>query len=124
MMFGAIGVDDEGLTNAEWDELTPLTTPHCVSISRRRARRWPRWRAGARLPLRQKLRARCNAAIAARLTLGAAQQLFNMSGGRTLYQSNALQRLMRDMLAAASHFRLDWNIAAANYGRDLLGIAD
>ena len=76
---------------------------------------------GERLTQRQKLRVRCNAAIAAQLALGAVQQLFNMAGGRTLYQKNVLQRLVRDMLAAATHYGLDWNIAAANYGRDLLG---
>jgi 3-hydroxy-9,10-secoandrosta-1,3,5(10)-triene-9,17-dione monooxygenase len=76
---------------------------------------------GERLPQRQRFQAHCNAAIAAQLSLGAVQQLFNMAGGRTLYQSNVLQRLMRDMLGAASHHALDWNAAAANYGRELLG---
>ena len=79
---------------------------------------------GEPVPQRQRFRVRCNAAIAAQLALGAVQQLFNMAGGRTLYQSNALQRLVRDMLAAATHYGLDWNIAAANYGRDLLGGAE
>ncbi len=75
------------------------------------------------LPQQQRFQARSNAAIAAQLALGAVQQLFNMAGGRTLYQSNVLQRLMRDMLAAASHHALDWNAATANYGRELMGIA-
>lgn len=79
---------------------------------------------GERLSQRQRFRVRCNAAIAAQLALGAVQQLFNMAGGRTLYQSNVLQRLMRDMVAAATHYGLDWNIAAANYGRDLLEVVD
>ncbi len=76
---------------------------------------------GERLSQRQKFKSRSNAAIAAQLALGAVQQLFNMAGGRPLYQGNVLQRLMRDMLAAASHHSLDWNTATANYGRDLLG---
>jgi 3-hydroxy-9,10-secoandrosta-1,3,5(10)-triene-9,17-dione monooxygenase len=79
---------------------------------------------GEPVPPRQRFRMRCNAAIAAQLALGAVQQLFNMAGGRTLYQTNGLQRLMRDMIAAASHYGLDWNIAAANYGRDLLTSPD
>jgi 3-hydroxy-9,10-secoandrosta-1,3,5(10)-triene-9,17-dione monooxygenase len=78
---------------------------------------------GELLPQRQRFQTRCNAAIAAQLALGAVQQLFNMAGGRTLYQSNVLQRLMRDMLAAASHHALDWNAATANYGRELLEMA-
>jgi 3-hydroxy-9,10-secoandrosta-1,3,5(10)-triene-9,17-dione monooxygenase len=75
---------------------------------------------GGPLTQREKFRTRCNAAIAAQLALVAVQQLFNMAGGRPLYRGNVLQRLMRDMLAAASHHSLDWNVASANYGRDLL----
>ena len=78
--------------------------------------------AGETLSAAQRLKARCNAAVAAQMALGTVQQLFNMAGGRTLYRSNLLQRQMRDMLGAASHHALDWNVAAANYGRSLLKV--
>ena len=78
--------------------------------------------AGQPLTEAQRFESRCHAAIAAQMALGAVQQLFNMAGGRTLYRTNALQRLMRDMLGAASHYSLDWNVAAANYGRSLLKV--
>jgi alkylation response protein AidB-like acyl-CoA dehydrogenase len=78
---------------------------------------------GTPLTEAHKIRARCNATIAAQLALGPVSQLFNMAGGRTIYQSSRLQRLMRDLLGAASHWSLDWNLAAANYGRELLSTA-
>jgi len=76
--------------------------------------------AGETLAQVDRFRARCNAATATQIVLEAVQGLFNMAGGRTLYRRNVLQRLMRDMLGAASHHSLDWNVAAANYGRSLL----
>ena len=65
----------------------------------------------------QKLRAKRDSAFAAQISLEAVTRLFNAAGGRALFETNALQRQYRDLVAAASHHSLDWDSVSAEYGR-------
>ncbi len=62
-----------------------------------------------------------NACYAAQLCLNAVQRLFNIAGGRALYESSVLQRQFRDCFAAAAHHSLVWESAAIEYGKHVLG---
>ncbi len=62
-----------------------------------------------------------NACYAAQLCLNAVQRLFNIAGGRALYENSVLQRQFRDCFAAAAHHSLVWESAAIEYGKHVLG---
>ena len=62
-----------------------------------------------------------NACFAAQLCLNAVQRLFNVAGGRALYEESVLQRQFRDCFAAAAHHSLVWESAAIDYGEYVLG---
>ena len=78
---------------------------------------------GEPVPKTLNVRGKRNAAYAAQLSIQAVQKLFNAAGGRALYSDNAMQRMLRDCLAAAAHHSLGWDSAAANYGRHALKAA-
>ncbi len=61
-----------------------------------------------------------NACYAAQLSLNAVQRLFNVAGGRALYNGDVLQRQFRDCFAAAAHHSLVWESAAIAYGKHAL----
>ncbi|MGE3246743.1 MAG: acyl-CoA dehydrogenase family protein [Beijerinckiaceae bacterium] len=61
-----------------------------------------------------------NACYAAQLCLNAVQRLFNIAGGRALYENSVLQRQFRDCFAAAAHHSLVWESAAIEYGKHVL----
>ena len=63
-----------------------------------------------------------NACYAAQLAMSAVQRLFNAAGASALYMDNPLQRQFRDVYAASAHHALDWESAAAAYGRFRLGV--
>jgi 3-hydroxy-9,10-secoandrosta-1,3,5(10)-triene-9,17-dione monooxygenase len=63
-----------------------------------------------------------NACYAAKLAMSAVQRLFNAAGASALYMDNPLQRQFRDVYAASAHHALDWESAAAAYGRFRLGV--
>lgn len=65
-----------------------------------------------------------NACYAAQLCLNAVQRLFNIAGGRALYENSVLQRQFRDCFAAAAHHSLVWESAAIEYGKHVLGADD
>lgn len=71
----------------------------------------------------QRVRLRRDAAYAARLCTHAVDILFEASGGRSLYDTEFLQRAFRDVHAVQSHYLLSWDVAAAAAGRSLLGIS-
>lgn len=48
--------------------------------------------------------------------------LFELSGGSGIYESTTLQRMWRDVNAAAAHFGLGWESAAIAYARASLGL--
>ncbi len=48
--------------------------------------------------------------------------LFELAGGSGIYESTDLQRMWRDVNAAAAHFGLGWEPAAVAYARSTLGL--
>jgi 3-hydroxy-9,10-secoandrosta-1,3,5(10)-triene-9,17-dione monooxygenase len=58
-----------------------------------------------------------NAAFSAQLAMRAVERLFKAGGASALYVDNPLQRKFRDVYAASAHHALDWDAAAAAYGR-------
>jgi alkylation response protein AidB-like acyl-CoA dehydrogenase len=69
-------------------------------------------------------RARYDVAFIVDLCARAVDRLFAGSGGRALYESNALQRCFRDMHAITQHAATAMDDAGERYGRFLLGNAD
>ncbi len=78
---------------------------------------------GERLSDSYLLLARRDAAYAAKTALMAGTRLFNAAGGRAIYQSNALQRQYRNLVAAAAHYSVAWEENAIAAGRDLIATA-
>ena len=69
----------------------------------------------------QHVQGKRNACYAAQLCLNAVQRLFNIAGGRALYNGSVLNRQFRDCFAAAAHHSLVWESAAIEYGKNVLG---
>jgi 3-hydroxy-9,10-secoandrosta-1,3,5(10)-triene-9,17-dione monooxygenase len=69
-------------------------------------------------------RAKCrrDTAYAAQLCRKAVNELFEASGGSSLFESSDMQRLWRDTNAAAAHHGLAWDIRAAELGRVMMGL--
>ena len=70
----------------------------------------------------QRSRFQRDVAFAAQKCRYAVTSLFEINGGSGIYDSSDLQRIWRDVNAAASHFAFTWDSAATNYGRALLGL--
>ena len=64
---------------------------------------------------------RRNASFACQLSLKASTRLFNACGGRVLASGNSLERQYRNLLGAASHHGMNWEVAAATFGAIMLG---
>ena len=64
---------------------------------------------------------RRDGAYGARLCTHAVDLLFEASGGDGLYELRDIQRAFRDVHAATSHNALNWDAAAAMYGKVALG---
>jgi 3-hydroxy-9,10-secoandrosta-1,3,5(10)-triene-9,17-dione monooxygenase len=60
--------------------------------------------------------------FAARLCVQAVNRLFETSGGRAIFESEAIQRCHRDAHAAAHHQGISWDAAAEDFGRQALGL--
>jgi alkylation response protein AidB-like acyl-CoA dehydrogenase len=71
----------------------------------------------------QRIRFQRDVAFAAQKCRNAITNLFEVSGGSGIYETSDLQRIWRDVNAAASHFAFNWDSAAVNYGRALLGLS-
>lgn len=71
--------------------------------------------------LEAKARWRRDAAFGARLAVHAADLLFQAAGGSALFLVHPAQRAFRDIHAAVAHIALNWDAAAAVYGRVVLG---
>lgn len=69
-------------------------------------------------------RAKCrrDTAYAAQLCRQAVNELFEASGGSSLFESSEMQRLWRDTNAAAAHHGLSWDIRAAEVARIMMGL--
>ncbi len=73
--------------------------------------------------MEQQAKYRRDPAYIAKLSVQAVNRLFEVSGGRGLFDSNALQRFHRDIHAASHHFSLTWDGVAQQYGQVKLGLA-
>jgi len=76
---------------------------------------------GGRLDEADQAVSRRDGAFAVTLARRAAARLFEATGGHGVYSGNHLQRSYRDILAAGAHAGLNWDAAAAGYGRSRLG---
>jgi 3-hydroxy-9,10-secoandrosta-1,3,5(10)-triene-9,17-dione monooxygenase len=68
------------------------------------------------------LRYRRNVAYVSRLCVSAVDRLFEASGGRSLYDSDPMQRIHRDVHAGAHQTALFWDTVAEAYGRAAFGL--
>ncbi len=68
----------------------------------------------------QHVQGKRNACYAAQLCLNAVQRLYNIAGGRALYNGSVLNRQFRDCFGAAAHHSLVWESAAIEYGKNVL----
>jgi 3-hydroxy-9,10-secoandrosta-1,3,5(10)-triene-9,17-dione monooxygenase len=68
-------------------------------------------------------RYRRNQSYAVQQCRHAVNSLFEASGGRNIYETEALQRYWRDMNAASAHTGHNWENAAVGYGLAVLGIS-
>ena len=72
--------------------------------------------------LEQRAGYRRNPACVAKRSVQAINQVFEASGGHTLFDSSPMQRFHRDAHAASHHFGLSWDTAAEQFGRTRLGL--
>ena len=70
-----------------------------------------------------RVRYRRDQVYVSRLAIRAVDRLFEADGGHSLFSEQALQRLHRDIHAAAHHVSLAWDGVAEQYGRVYLGLA-
>ncbi len=61
-------------------------------------------------------------AWAAQIARNAVNSLFEASGGTTIYNQSADQRIWRDANASAQHFAFTWDTAMTAYGRSVSGL--
>ena len=78
--------------------------------------------AGSALDAHEKLKARFEAAFIARQCLDAVQALFAAAGGHAIFNSNPLQRQLRDLIAVCTHRGLYLDESAPAYGKSALTI--
>jgi 3-hydroxy-9,10-secoandrosta-1,3,5(10)-triene-9,17-dione monooxygenase len=60
---------------------------------------------------------RRNVAYACKMALKAGTRVFNAAGGRALFAGSALERQYRNLLGAASHHGVVWDVAASAWGK-------
>jgi 3-hydroxy-9,10-secoandrosta-1,3,5(10)-triene-9,17-dione monooxygenase len=63
-----------------------------------------------------------NVAYATQLARGAANSIFEVSGGSNIYETKDVQRLWRDANVSAMHHGLSWDIHGLAYGRAATGL--
>jgi 3-hydroxy-9,10-secoandrosta-1,3,5(10)-triene-9,17-dione monooxygenase len=69
-----------------------------------------------------RVRCRRDASYSAQLCRRAVNDLFEASGGSSLYDSSDIQRLWRDANAAAAHHGLAWDVRGLEFGRVMMGL--
>ncbi len=65
-----------------------------------------------------------NAAFAVNLCVQSANRLYEAGGARSILESAPIQRLHRDVHAASHHAALNWDAAAEQFGRLVLGLGE
>ena len=78
--------------------------------------------AGEELTVEARARNKRNLAFAARLSVRAADLMFEAGGGGGLFTSARIQRYWRDIHAAAMHISMNFDAVSALYGRIALGL--
>jgi alkylation response protein AidB-like acyl-CoA dehydrogenase len=78
--------------------------------------------AGKTLTELDAFRYRRNVNYVTKLCVAAVDRLFEASGGRSLWETDAMQRFHRDVHAGAHQTALFWDPAAEAYGRAVLGL--
>ena len=78
--------------------------------------------AGQELTEAQRVRNKGNIAFAVKLSVQAADLLFESVGGQGLNSQNRVQRAWRDIHAASKHISMIWDAVATLYGRSQLGL--
>jgi alkylation response protein AidB-like acyl-CoA dehydrogenase len=78
--------------------------------------------SGGALTTHEKLKARFQAAFIARMALEAVQALFAAAGGHAIFNTNPLQRQLRDLIAVTTHRGLYLDESAPAYGKSALGL--
>jgi len=119
-------------TGARLSELTPLQirigeAAACVDLAETQLRAdlaelVGMVEAGVAPPVEAKLRWKRNLAFEVQLTVRAVDTLMAASGAGGLYATLPLQRLFRDVHAAAAHIALTWDVQATAYGQNALGL--
>jgi 3-hydroxy-9,10-secoandrosta-1,3,5(10)-triene-9,17-dione monooxygenase len=64
---------------------------------------------------------RRNVGYACKLALEAGTRLFNAAGGRALFEGHSLERQYRNLIGAASHHGVNWEVLGASFGKIILG---
>jgi indole-3-acetate monooxygenase len=82
---------------------------------------WATVSAGARLTARQHAELRSAAVLATEAALEVTTRALRYAGGSALYDSNVLQRCLRDLNAGAQHFMVS-DSAYEGLGQCLLGL--
>lgn len=93
-----------------------LTANDCAEITEHAERNLPS-------DMERRVRYRRNPAFSASLCVRAVDLLFTAAGGGGLYDSNPIQRAVRDIHAATAHISLVWDVQATLYGRVALGLS-
>ncbi len=79
-------------------------------------------RSGHMLSNEVRLRNKRDIAFCCVLSQRAVDRLFCAWGGNGLYNSNDIQRKLRDVKAAGAHHQTNWDIYMTAYGREVLGL--
>lgn len=64
---------------------------------------------------------RRNVGYACKLALEAGTRLFNAAGGRALFEGHSLERQYRNLIGAASHHGVNWEVLGVSFGKIILG---
>lgn len=67
-------------------------------------------------------RFRRNGTYTVKLCVEAVDRVVQATGAKSLFMDNPIQRIFRDIHAAATHINLNWEITAVSYGRISLGL--
>ncbi|MBT6441605.1 MAG: hypothetical protein HOK61_04190 [Alphaproteobacteria bacterium] len=78
--------------------------------------------AGEIFDMETRLALRRNAAYAAKLSVGAVDDIVSAAGGAALFDTNPLSRTFRDAHACLAHITMNWEANAVPAGRQSLGL--
>jgi 3-hydroxy-9,10-secoandrosta-1,3,5(10)-triene-9,17-dione monooxygenase len=74
------------------------------------------------LSIDQRVRLRRDITYAVKISVRAANRLFEGAGAHAIYETSPLQRMVRDINAASHSVAVSWDVPAENYGRVRFGL--